>query len=296
MIMTEILKKHAMLIMAHNQFEILKKLMIQLDHPRNDIYIHVDRKSKDFKQSEFENICTKSKVVFIPRMKVYWGDSSIVDCELNLMKAAIDSEEDYMYFHLLSGVDLQIKHTEQIHAFFDEHPDRQFLAFRNAVQGSRGVAHYYYFGRLREYNKPLAKGLNYVSQRIQTKLKVNRLKDIPYRLYKTQQWFSITPECAEYVLSQREFIETFTKHTSCSDEMFLGTVIMNSPYAKQVYRPRGMDGHMRLIDRVRAEKASPHTMVMEDWSLIQNCPYFWARKFDIHRDTAIIDKVFETWS
>lgn len=32
------LKKHAMLIMAHNQFEILEKLMMQLDHERNDIY------------------------------------------------------------------------------------------------------------------------------------------------------------------------------------------------------------------------------------------------------------------
>ena len=39
------MKKHAMLIMAHNQFEILEKLLIMLDHERNDIYIHIDRKS-----------------------------------------------------------------------------------------------------------------------------------------------------------------------------------------------------------------------------------------------------------
>lgn len=38
-------KKHGILIMAHNQFEIL---MIQLDHERNDIYIHIDRKSRGF--------------------------------------------------------------------------------------------------------------------------------------------------------------------------------------------------------------------------------------------------------
>ena len=41
-------KKHAILIMAHNQFEILEKLMIQLDHQRNDLYIHIDRKSHGF--------------------------------------------------------------------------------------------------------------------------------------------------------------------------------------------------------------------------------------------------------
>ena len=37
------MKKHAILIMAHNQFKILEKLVQQLDHARNDIYIHIDK-------------------------------------------------------------------------------------------------------------------------------------------------------------------------------------------------------------------------------------------------------------
>lgn len=41
----EYIKKHAMLIMAHDQFEILEKLMIQLDHERNDIYSYRSKKS-----------------------------------------------------------------------------------------------------------------------------------------------------------------------------------------------------------------------------------------------------------
>ena len=285
-----------MLIMAHNQFEILELLMKQLDHERNDLYIHVDQKVKGFDQKHFENVCTHCKVRFVPRMKVYWGESSMVDCELMLLNEAMASGEDYMYLHLLSGVDLQIKNTDEIHQFFDEHPYKQFLAFRNTQSGLKGMQHYFYFMRLREFSKPLAKGLNYFSQKIQELLKVDRLEDCKYRLYKTQQWFSITSECAEYVLSQQEFIKTFTEHTNCSDEMFLGTVIMNSPFARQVYRSRGVEGHMRLIDRERAEKASPHTMTMDDWDLIVNCPYFWARKFDTNRDEAIIKKVFNAWS
>ena len=47
------MKKHAMLIMAHKQFEILEKLMRQLDHVRNDLYIHIDRKSKGFDPEYF---------------------------------------------------------------------------------------------------------------------------------------------------------------------------------------------------------------------------------------------------
>lgn len=35
---------HAYLIIAHNEFEVLQKLVGALDDPRNDIYIHFDKK------------------------------------------------------------------------------------------------------------------------------------------------------------------------------------------------------------------------------------------------------------
>lgn len=290
------MKKHAMLIMAHNQFEILKKLMQQLDHERNDLYIHIDHKSCGFNPGEFDHLCKKSKVVFVPRMSVHWGDSSQVKCELCLIEAALKSGENYLYLHLLSGVDLQIKPTEQIHSFFDRYPEKQFIALRNTVSGLSGLSRYYFFLPLRSYNKYIAKGLDLVSEFIQKMLKVNRLKKFSFTLCKSQNWFSITGECAAYVLSKREFIEKFVKYTCCADEMFLGTVIVNSRFRDQIYEPyRSPGGHMRLIDRDRAEGASPHTLTMDDWKMIEQCPYFWARKFDLKKDSEIIEKVFNTW-
>lgn len=41
-------ERHAYLIMAHNNFYILEKLLILLDDPRNDIYIHIDKKVSKF--------------------------------------------------------------------------------------------------------------------------------------------------------------------------------------------------------------------------------------------------------
>ena len=38
--------KHAYLIIAHSNLEQLHKLLLLLDDPRNDIYIHLDLKSK----------------------------------------------------------------------------------------------------------------------------------------------------------------------------------------------------------------------------------------------------------
>ena len=39
------MKKHAYLIIAHNNWKILERLLILLDDNRNDIYLHIDRKS-----------------------------------------------------------------------------------------------------------------------------------------------------------------------------------------------------------------------------------------------------------
>ena len=40
--------RHAYLIMTHGNFEILKLQLEMLDDSRNDIYIHVDKKVKNF--------------------------------------------------------------------------------------------------------------------------------------------------------------------------------------------------------------------------------------------------------
>ena len=53
------MKKHAYLIMAHNQPQILKKLLTLLDHEQNDIYIHVDKKMKKFDIREYEELLKK---------------------------------------------------------------------------------------------------------------------------------------------------------------------------------------------------------------------------------------------
>ena len=287
--------KYAYLIMAHTQFGILEKLMRQLDHERNDLYVHIDRKSRNFDQNYFENICKKSRVTFVRRMSVHWGDSSIVECELRLLEAAFNSGTEYAFLHLLSGNDLQIKTNSEVHKFFDGHPDTQFLAFRNTESGLSGLKRFYFFYPVRSYSRYLAKGLDLLSEGIQKILKVDRLKTNKLTLAKCQQWFSITQPCAEYVISKRAWIRKFTRFTSCSDEMFLATLLVNSPFRKQIFRAKDAYGHMRLIDRTRPEGASPHTWRMEDWEEIQRSYCFWARKFNEEVDPEVIEKVYETW-
>ena len=55
------MEKHAYLIIAHNNFYILEKLLRLLDDERNDIYIHIDKKVNNFDFDYFGDLCKKSK-------------------------------------------------------------------------------------------------------------------------------------------------------------------------------------------------------------------------------------------
>lgn len=58
------MEKHAYLIMAHGNFRILRCLLELIDDFRNDIFIHIDAKVRDFDFSLFESYCTISRVFF----------------------------------------------------------------------------------------------------------------------------------------------------------------------------------------------------------------------------------------
>lgn len=62
---------HAYLIMAHNEWDMMNKLIRALDYPGNDIYLHID------KRADLENINVYkpqySNVFLQKRMKINWG-------------------------------------------------------------------------------------------------------------------------------------------------------------------------------------------------------------------------------
>ena len=120
------MQKHAYLIMAHNEWGLLNKLLQMLDDPRNDIYIHIDIKAEVDITALYKTVYAES--FYVPRMDVVWGGDSLVKCELELLKAA--APKHYAYYHLLSGVDLPLKSQNEIHDFFSEHTKSAVLLGR----------------------------------------------------------------------------------------------------------------------------------------------------------------------
>ena len=79
--------KHAYLIIAHNELEVLKRLISALDDERNDIYIHIDQKAT-FDGSELR-VDNSKLYVLLDRLDARWGDFSLVEVELLLTEKAI---------------------------------------------------------------------------------------------------------------------------------------------------------------------------------------------------------------
>ena len=88
-----------------------------LDDERNDFYIHIDKKVKDFDSSAFDGVLKHSNLTFCDRVNITWGDFSQIQSEMTLFKAAASANENYSYYHLISGVDLPIKSKDEIYRF-----------------------------------------------------------------------------------------------------------------------------------------------------------------------------------
>ena len=73
--------KHAYLILAHNEFGLLQTLISCLDDERNDIFVHIDRKVKEFPTLKVEKANLQ---VLEDRIDIRWGDVSMVEAEYAL--------------------------------------------------------------------------------------------------------------------------------------------------------------------------------------------------------------------
>ena len=83
--------KHAYCILAHNNFTQLSNLLQLLDDDRNDIYLHIDKKTT----WGYEYVCNYSSICYVDSIDVAWGDISLADAEYNLFKAVLSSGIEY---------------------------------------------------------------------------------------------------------------------------------------------------------------------------------------------------------
>ncbi len=289
------MKKHAYLIIAHNNFSQLARLCQFLDDVRNDIYIHIDASAGALPVAEIGEL-KNAGLFFTDRVSVSWGGLSMINAELILLESALNSGNEYQYYHLISGVDVPLKTNDAICEFFDKNNGKEFLHFcdEGFTRSSAVVDRARYYRLFRERIGRKTSGPLYYAERVLLKLqkllKVNRLKDTA--LYCGSQWFSITHSFAEYLVSQKDWIYKTFSHSVIPDELVLQTLAMNSPFKEKLYRTiedGDCRGNMRLIDW---QRGNPYTWTSRDYDELVESEFLFARKFDSTADAEVIDKIY----
>lgn len=206
--------KQAYIIIAHNKFEQLEFLISLLDYEQHDIFVIIDSKV-NMDESTIDSLksCTRfSKVIFVDRTPIYWGDYSLVSAELLGFRCAYN-HDNYSMFHLLSGVDLPLVSAEELFDFFEQHKFKNFLSmvsdeiFKSNKIYERVQFKYLFPSLLTRNieNKFIRKFVKYyrkLEMKIQRLINIDCFKKYNMKLGYASNWVSINQELVRILLQE----------------------------------------------------------------------------------------------
>ncbi|WP_010632906.1 beta-1,6-N-acetylglucosaminyltransferase [Sporolactobacillus vineae] len=276
--------KMAYAIQCHKNSGQINELIKNLNDENIDFFIHVDNKSNIAK-----SIVKRDNVFLMKdRINVTWSGFSQVEATLGLLKMIRESNNDYDYVHLLSGQDFPIKSRYFIGQFFKNNLGKNFIEYEDfPIHILQRIKVYYPKlligrGKIRR----LVRGLYW---RLIMKTPLTRKIDFLPRLYYGSSWFSITGECAKYILNfvdENKKYYNFFKNSFCSDETFFQTIILNS-----IFKTSVVNNNYRYIDWYKKGLPSPKTLTLDDYNKLSFSDDLYARKFDADIDNQVIGKI-----
>lgn len=281
--------KHAFLILAHNEFEVLRRLVAALDDPRNDIFIHFDRKVVTLPTLETQHAAL---TVLEERIDVRWGGLSMLQAEVALFRAAC-SRGPYQYYHLLSGVDLPLRSQDSIHAFFDRNDGKEFIGYtltQMTPEYVRKMQRRHLFYEQFKSRNMVIRLVRGAFIRAQEWLGIYRNKIIDFK--KGSQWVSITDGMARYFLAHEEWMMKVFRGTFCCDEVAMQTLCWMSPFREHLYNTTDDGtGCMRAIGwQVHDGWSQLIDYNAGDYEKLAASPALFARKFN-GSDPAFLDRI-----
>lgn len=292
--------RHAILITTHDNVEISKNLLSLYDDKNIDFYFLIDKKAKSYDEEVLKDICKKSSVYFVPKINIYWGSFSQIQAEYILLENAV--KKSYDYYHLISGCDIPLYTKNEFFDFFEQNKGKEFVEYspkeiaeKNKVQDR--VKYYYVFMEsVREKSAIKRKPKTFLREfflKLQKLLKIDRTKGKEFQY--GSNWFDITDDFAKYILKNKPWVIKHFKKTCCADELFLQTLLFNSPFYSNNYYC--LNEKNRILQRNRYTdwtRGQPYTFKKEDYNEIINIKEsLFIRKFNYKNDAEIVNKLFD---
>jgi hypothetical protein len=275
--------KIAVLILAHKNLEQLE-LLIERLYGDFEIFIHLDKKWH-IRPGYFKKY---PGVQVIQKYDITWASFKISMATLDLLKLAHKQQCDY--YLVISGQDFPIRSNREIRHFLEENRHYNFLEYAPlpiAGWGPSGGFH-----RLQLYWPEVRPGIfgKLVNKLVRSirrvQLKKGYMRKLqPLAYYGGCNWANINHATLSYILAylrENPAYLTQFRATYISDEIWLHTLVMNSPY-----RDATINDWLRYIDWEAGAK-NPKTLGMEDLEKIRSSSGLFARKFDVEYDAAVL--------
>lgn len=263
--------RQAWLIIAHNEFDVLRRLVAALDDASCEFYVHIDRKIPVLPELSVK----KGRLFMLPdRMDVRWGSVSQIAVELLLMETALKNGP-YAHYHIISGVHLPLKPVETLLAFYDAHPDESIARFWKQEAGDADfkLRRYHFPLRHYKYGNGLQRRICQLTWQWVIKLQkvfgIRHLKDEQF--VKTDNWLSLTEDACRYLVEHRDAILRKYRWSFCGDEYFAVSELVKCP-------------ELRILDcpellYLEFQGDTPKTFPLEALPALQETRFLFARKF-----------------
>lgn len=300
------------IIQAHKNPLQLKRLIEKLNTSNSFFFIHIDLKSKI---SAFKTHINLKNVTFIEkRVNCIWADYSQVTVTLNLIEEVLKSGNGgYVLF--LSGQDYPIKSNNEIDTYLKNNSEYDFINFDSKTQPvSKRDGHFY--SRLTHYKINLSDQRNdfvfvspthsfsssifsYIKPLLKKTISLKDLKIFSKKReasfcnnnhFRGSNWWGMRVESIkkifDFYTQNKQALDTYYRYTFCPDEQFFQTVyqITNDiTQTKEYLHYINWNGNGK--EEVPIILKTPY--YDELISLPEN--YLFARKFDINKDSEIIN-------
>lgn len=226
--------KVSFVLLAHESPARLKPLITALLSAGADVFVHHDRNapydlaltSKEWDLEQYDG-----QLYFAPRIRVVWGEWSIVQATLNCLYLARENGCTYDYMMLISGSCMPIKPLEELAGYLNSNP----FDFIECVDANKvrwvtdGIQEerwgYYHYVNWRKNRRLFS-----LSNAVQKKLKINRKLPQQLEPFIGSQWWCLRASTINQILT---FLDDhpqairFYRRTWVPDESFFQTLVGN---------------------------------------------------------------------
>lgn len=286
--------RHAIVILAHKNLSHVLRLVRYFEQDCN-VLVHIDKKVKvddDF----LEELNSLPQVTFVSQQfDVNWGGSSILECELWLLRQAL-YKTDSEYFHIISGQDYPVRPIDFFLNFFDSNKGVNFMQFVHLPHKGwdnctfRRFQYFYPY----DYASDKVNPRRWVLEQVKKQQEKGQKRSIPDEfdhLYGGSQWISITRESVRVLLNYTDEKPSLYNRmwmTFAPEESYITTVLVNS-----IDKEKIKNSNHRYIRWKNENGNRPANLGVEHFFYLLESEYLFARKIEYPISEQLLDIIDE---